>query len=258
MNVFQALFLSIVQGLTEFLPVSSSGHLVLFQKLFGIVDPPVLFDVLLHLGTLFAIVVFFWKDIVSLIVDWKKKKNLWLFLITGSIPAAIFGFLLNSKIDEIFNSLTLVSVSWIFFGLLLLLSHKFKFSKSNLKRREDEAKIEDGLIVGLFQAIALFPGVSRSGSTIIGGLWQKFSRETAFKMSFLLSIPAILGAAALKLKDGQLSSLNLGTGILAIIISGVVGYFSLLVLQKILKSDKFYYFGFYCLALGILVAFFGA
>lgn len=263
MHLYQAIFLSIVQGITEFLPISSSGHLVLFQKVFGITDPPVLFDVLLHLGTLFAILVFFGKDIFSLIVDWKKKKNIWLFLVTGSIPAAILGFFLNSKINEIFNSLFLLGSAWMFFGLLLLVSYKFPTSsttrsglrgasKIDLKKKEDDVIAKDGLVVGLFQALALLPGISRSGSTIIGGLWRGFSRETAFKMSFLLSIPAILGAAVLKLKDSHLNGIGVPVGVISIFLAAVVGYFSLKFLQKILKSDKFYLFGFYCLAIGIL------
>jgi len=253
MSLVQVIILSIIQGLTEFLPVSSSGHLVLSQKIFEINEPLVLFDILLHLGTLFAIFIFFYKDLFSLVVDWKKKKNVWLFLIVGSIPAAITGFFLNSKIDKIFNSLPLLGGSWIFFGLLLLFFFRFKLNKNDLKRKESEATPVDGLVVGSFQALALLPGISRSGSTIIGGLSRKFSRETAFYLSFLLSIPAILGAVALKMKDSHLDGINIYEGLLAVLFSAIVGYFSLKILQKFLKSDKFYLFGFYCLVLGILV-----
>lgn len=255
MTFFQAIFLAIVQGLTEFLPVSSSGHLVLFQKLFGVVDPPVLFDVLLHLGTLVAIIIFFWRDIFSLVSNWKSQKKTWLFLIVGSIPAAVFGFFLNSKIGQVFDSLVLLGIMWIIFGTMLVGLFVFKFKNNGPKKDESKVSAIDGLIVGFFQAFALFPGISRSGSTIIGGLWRNFTKETAFKLSFLLSIPAIFGAAVLKLKDNTLNWINIPLGISAILISAVVGYFSLIFLQKILKSNKFYYFGFYCVIIGMIAIF---
>lgn len=252
MTFFIAVFLAVIQGVTEFLPVSSSGHLVLFQKLFQISSPPVLFDVLLHLGTLVAIVFFLRKEIMLLIKEWRKRKNEWLFLIIGTFPAAIFGFFLNSKIDAIFNSLALVGFMWILFGTLLLSTH-FLIDKKALQRKSTSVDGKDGLIIGLFQALALFPGISRSGSTIIGSMFRKFSRENAFTLSFLLSIPAVLGATVLKLKDGNLDGLGLETGLISIIVAGVVGFFSLKLLKKVLNSDKFYLFGFYCLILGFTV-----
>lgn len=257
MTIFQAFFLAIVQGLTEFLPVSSSGHLVLFQKIFQMGKPPIVFDVLLHLGTLTAVFIFFRKEIYSLVKNWRLRKNVWLFLIIGTIPAAVFGYFLNSRIGEVFNSLRLLSFSWIFFGLLLLISYYFKFKKSHLDKRTDSASWKDGLIVGLFQAIALFPGVSRSGMTMIGSFWRGFNKNSSFELSFFLSIPAILGAAVLELKDGHFNGISLPIKFMGILVAGIVGYLSLIILQKVLKSDKFYYFGFYCLALGILVAILG-
>lgn len=249
MTIFQAVFLAIVQGLTEFLPISSSGHLVLFQKIFRISGPPVLFDVLLHLGTLSSILVFFWKDLFSLMVDWKKKKNIWLFLIFGSIPVAVLGFFLNKEIEKTFGSLKLVGWCWVVFGIILVVSQKIKIGNKDVSK----ASLLDALFVGLWQALALFPGVSRSGSTIIGGLWQKFSYETAFRLSFFLSIPAILGAVVLKFQDHYVNSVSIPVDIACMFLAAFVGYFSLKFLEKILKSDKFYYFGFYCLVLGFLV-----
>lgn len=251
MTLIQAIFLAVVQGVTEFLPISSSGHLVLFQKIFHLTEPPVFFDILLHLGTLVAILVFFRKELWLLVKDWKSRKNQWVFLIIGSIPAAFFGFLLNHKIVAIFDSLKLVSVMWVGFGILLLATKALKGKEETLNSKKVTWK--DALVVGLFQALALFPGVSRSGSTIVGGLWRKFSKETAFYFSFLLSIPAILGAVLLKLTDGSVEGINLGTGVVAMLIAGLIGYFSLKFLEKILKSDKLYLFGFYCLILGIFV-----
>lgn len=252
MTLFQAIFLAIVQGITEFLPISSSGHLVLFQKLFGLSSPPVLFDVFLHLGTLMATLVFFRKELWLLVKEWKGKKNQWMFLIIGSVPAAFFGFWLNSKTDRIFDSLGLTGIMWIFFGILLISTRWLTKGKS-LQKKATDIKWTDAIIIGLFQAVALFPGVSRSGSTIIGGMFRNFSRENAFFLSFLLSIPAVLGAVTLKFVDGSVGKVSLGMGMVSIIIAGLVGYFSLKFLEKTLRSDKFYLFGFYSLILGTIV-----
>lgn len=252
MTAFQALFLAFVQGITEFLPISSSGHLALFQKLFQLKEQPVFFDVLLHLGTLMAIIFFFRREIISLIKDWKKQKNFWFLLIVGTLPAAVFGFLLNSKIEVIFNSIKLIGIMWVAFGLLLLFSRRFDNIGTKKIR---EMKWFDALIIGIFQAVALFPGISRSGSTIIGGKIRKLSGSDAFTFSFLLAIPAILGATVLKIKDG-IGFVNPFVGIMSILLSGIVGFISLKLLQRSLNSDKFYLLGYYLLFLGFLTIFF--
>lgn len=250
MSLFEALFLALVQGLTEFLPISSSGHLVLFQKLLGIVRPPIFFDILLHLGTLGSIVIFFRKEIGDLLLNWRKQLNTWLFIILGSIPAAFAGFFFNSKVESAFNSLLLVGIAWIFFGTLLLLTSKLK-----IKNRPKKITWKDSLFVGIFQALALLPGISRSGSTISAGLIRELPRETAFKLSFLLAIPAILGATILEIKDVNSVQAFSPIPILSMLIAGTVGYFALVLLQKTLKSEKFYLFGFYCLVVGALTLF---
>lgn len=250
MTIIQSIVLALVQGITEFLPVSSSGHLVLFQNLLGITKPPVLFDVLLHLGTLGAIVIFLRKEIWELIKNWKNNLNVWKLLIIGSIPAAIFGFWVNNIIEEIFSSIRLVGLMWLVMGTMLLLTKKME--KSNSEEGLENINNKDALIIGLFQAFALFPGISRSGSTIIGGLWRKLSAKTAFTFSFLLAIPAILGAVGLQLVKNGTDGMTLASGILPMIAAGLVGYFSLKLLQKTLISQKFYLFGFYCLAIGLL------
>ena len=255
MTLFQTLFLALVQGITEFLPISSSGHLVLFQKLFRMTKAPVLFDVLLHLGTLGAILVFFRQEIVSLTKDWRKEKKIWVLIIIGSVPVAIFGFFLNSKIEEIFISLTLVGIMWIVSGLLLLLARLVKVGNKSLEKKN--FRTLDALVIGLFQAAALFPGISRSGATIIGGKIRHFTPEAAFLFSFLLAIPAILGATIFELKDGS-EAINPVYGVIAIVVAGIVGYFTLGLLQRILKSNKFGSFGFYCLAVGFLALLLGS
>lgn len=254
MHLSQAIFLAIVQGLTEFLPVSSSGHLVLFQKLFNISEPPVFFDVLLHLGTLCAVVIFFRKEIIFLFKDLKTKFKIWVLLIIGSAPAGLLGLVLNSRIDKIFNSFNLLGLMWIFSGILLFFSGKL--NKSEKIGKLDEIKKSDALVVGLFQAVALFPGISRSGSTIAGGLIKGFSLKIAFLFSFLLSIPAILGAMVLQIKDGQMSEVSLTLSIVSFVLAGLVGYFSLQFLQKVIEKGKLHRFGLYCLVLGITVLIF--
>lgn len=245
MTIFQAVFLAVVQGLTEFLPVSSSGHLVLFQKIFGFSNPPVFFDVLLHLGTLGSIIIFFKKDLWNLFFDLKKNTHTLKYLILGTIPAVLFGYLFNLQLESTFNSLILVAIAWIFFGLILVLTSK-------IKNKTKEMTWQDSLLVGFFQALALIPGISRSGSTISAGLLRGLSHESAFKFSFLLAIPAILGATIWESKDIHFAEINLFQDILAIVVSGVVGYLSLRILQKMLKSNMFFYFGYYCMSLGII------
>lgn len=253
MNIFHAIFLAVIQGLTEFLPVSSSGHLVLFQKLFNFSEPPVFFDILLHLGTLTAILVFFRKDIIFFIKKWKDNVNIWLYLLVGSIPAAVFGFWLNSRIETVFNSLALVGGAWILFGLLLF-STRFWVKKEKLTINTlENLGSRRALTIGFFQALALIPGISRSGLTIIGGLSNKLSYGESFKFSFLLAIPAILGATIVSFEKNSFNGVGFTGEFLAFIIAGISGYFSLIIFQKILKAEKLYLFGIYCLTLGILV-----
>lgn len=250
MTIFQSLFLAVVQGITEFLPISSSGHLVLFQKLFGITTPPVFFDVLLHLGTLGAILVYFRKEIVNLIKEWRENINIWVLLIIATIPAVIIGLCINNMIEDIFSSLWLVGLMWLVMGIMLLLTKKME--KNGTKEKLGEIKNKDALIIGIFQAFALFPGISRSGSTIFGGLLKKINSKTAFAFSFLLAIPAILGATILQLISNKPNSVDLLNGLLPMLLAGIVGYYTLKFLQKTLISNKFYLFGFYCLAIGTL------
>jgi len=257
-NWFQILFLSAVQGLTEFLPISSSGHLVLFQQLFGLSQPMIFFDVLLHIGTLFAIFFYFRQDLLKLLNGILKKeksslKILWL-LILGSLPAAAFGFLFEKQINDVFNSLILLGISFLLTGLLLFSTIFIKDSKNI-----DIAKGKwfDAILIGFFQAIAILPAISRSGSTIVSGLWRGFSKEEAFRFSFFLAIPAILGALLLETKSAtQFSSLQLFQGLIGMVVAGVVGYLSLALLQRVLKSKKIWIFGIYCSILGLIILLF--
>lgn len=245
MGFLQVTILAVVQGLTEFLPVSSSGHLVILQKLFNLSQPPVLFDILVHVGTLGAVIIYFRKELVKI-----SRQTIWMVVI-GTIPAAIVGLFLQGYIKQIFDSLRLV-------GLTLLVTAGFLFSEKGISRKMRENKgvsrIDwvDAIIVGLFQALAILPGISRSGSTIVSGLWRKFNRETAFRFSFYLAIPAILGALILQLPELLSSTYSyFFQGILGMFIAGAVGYGALKILEKFLLQARLWIFGIYCLVVGI-------
>lgn len=258
MSWFQVFFLSIVQGLTEFLPVSSSGHLVLFQKIFGL-EPPVLFDVFVHVGTLGAILFYFRRELKKLIEGIFKKENkslYFLFLIViGTIPAVIVGLLLEKRIEVIFDSFRLVGISLLITGLLLLLTNIFK---DKLKKgKVVSSNWKDALFIGIFQALAILPGISRSGATISAGLFRRFGRDLAFKFSFFLAIPAIIGALILQIPDlVSSSSYLINQALIGMVIAGIVGFFALKILRKVLVSSKLHIFAIYCLLLGVGVLLF--
>jgi undecaprenyl-diphosphatase len=245
MSSLQAVFLGIVQGLTEFLPISSSGHLVIFQKLFGFAEAPVAFDTLVHFGTLVALIFFFWKDIRKIF----KNARLILLLILGTIPIVIIGFLLREKIEIIFNSLLLVGISFLITATILFLTKLVKEPKKEIKR----ISTWDAIVVGLFQALAILPGVSRSGSTISSALFQGIKKEDAFKLSFFLGMIAIFGAMVIQIPEiSSFTSEEAVNGLLGFFFAAVVGFFSLKALKKVVIQGKLYYFGIYCAILGII------
>jgi undecaprenyl-diphosphatase len=244
MSYSQAIFLAIVQGLTEFLPLSSSGHLVILQKLFNFSEPPVFFDILVHVGTLIAILFYFRKSLVKM-----TKETLWLIII-GTIPAVIVGLFLQNYLNLIFNSLKLVGFTLLLTSLLLFSTKKIEKKQRQFK----QLKWVDALFVGLLQALAILPGLSRSGSTIVAGLWRQFDQKTAFQFSFFLAIPAIFGALILQIPDLMVSPCGyLEQGLLGMVIAGGVGYLALKMLEKTLIRAKLWLFGFYCLLLGLIV-----
>ena len=263
MNFLQAVFLGIVQGLTEFLPISSSGHLVIFQKIFGFLEPPVAFDALVHFGTLVALIFFFWSDIKKIlqgiIREIKEKKrgdsvNLLILLFLGTIPIVIVGFLLKEEIEIIFNSLLLCGISFLITAAILFLTKTIKNPKKNIK----EISARDSIIIGLFQALAILPGVSRSGSTISAGLYRKIKKEDAFLFSFFLGMIAIFGAMVIQIPEiSNFSGEETINGFLGFLFSAVVGFFALKVLKKIVIQGKLHYFGIYCAVLGIACILFG-
>ncbi|MFC1727021.1 undecaprenyl-diphosphate phosphatase [Patescibacteria group bacterium] len=273
MTYLQSIVLAIVQGLTEFLPISSSGHLVIFQNYFDL-KPPIFFDVMVHVGTLGAVLVYFRKKIAKIATGLiRRKKQSWRLagvIVLGTLPAVIVGLILQPRLGKIFDSITLVGVSLMVTALFLLSTkfHKIK-NISEVKhglchpprRWKNEGDVinltwQRSLFIGFFQALAILPGVSRSGSTIAAGLFKKLNQEEAFYFSFLLAIPAIIGALVLQLVD--ISShwqLFVEKGILTqsivgMAISSLVGYWALVGLKKVLTKGKLWVFGIYCLGLG--------
>ncbi len=248
MDIIEIIILGIVQGITEWLPISSSGHLVILQNYFGI-EQPLIFDIILHLGSVLVILFVFWKDIFSLIKGVierdEKSIKLIVMLVLASIPIALVGFFLKTFIESIFNDLKTVGFSLLFTSLILFLSRYPKTKNKTLTYKNT-------LLIGIAQAIAILPGISRSGSTISLGLMQGVKQEEAAKFSFLLAIPAILGATVLEVRNiNQIS--NISYVLIGFLFSIISGYFSLKFLLKVIKSNRFSYFAFYCLILGLII-----
>ena len=243
MTVFAAIFLGLLQGLTEFLPVSSSGHLVIAQHFIGLTSPPVLFDILLHLATALAVIVVLWSQLLQL-----NLKTIG-FILLASLPAAIVGLILNSSIVTIFSSLTLVAFALLINSLILFSAqHFFKNAQST------SLSAKNSLVIGLFQALAIIPGISRSGSTISAGILAKLKPQLVFNFSFLLSLPAIFGAVLLQLKDLSFFQTQLGLPLLLGSITAFVsGLISLKLLKKFVSQGRFSFFAYYCLALGLIL-----
>ncbi|NMC36511.1 undecaprenyl-diphosphate phosphatase [Candidatus Beckwithbacteria bacterium] len=261
MQILTALFLGIVQGFTEFLPVSSSGHLALLQSWLGFKNPPITFDILLHLGTLLAILWFFKKtlqEIASQFWQSVSKKDWHLFpkisylVIIGTLPATILGLLIKSSIETFFTTK-------LFIGIGFLISSAFLLSSQFLtqKNQDKTITIKRAVIIGLAQAIAILPGISRSGSTVSTGLLQGIKREEAFTFSFLLAIPAIVGAVTLDLdKITSISSDQIPSYVIGFTAAFITGMVSLLIFKKLVSQLKLSWFGFYCLTLGMITMFF--
>jgi len=257
-SLFQAIFLGIVQGLTEFLPVSSSGHLVFFQSLFGLKEPPIFFDVMLHLGTLLSVAVYFRMDIWRIIqgigsILRRKEENredakFFLWIILASIPTGLMGIFFKDWFESFFSKPKLVGGMLLITGLILWLTRWVKKEGKPL----GQMRWFDAILVGIAQGFAIIPGISRSGATISAGLFCGLDRELCGKFSFLLSIPAILGATLLEIKKmdsgGALLTTLTGTAI-----AFGVGILALTILIKIIKMGKIFNFSYYCCGMGILM-----
>lgn len=266
-----AIIMGLVQGLTEFLPVSSSGHLVLSKFLLNAnVDTSALFEILLHVGTLAAVFIFYWKDVVSLIREglllikdcalWVVKRRkmemyperkMVVFILIASIPTAILGLLMEKFLEDLFlSSVIAVGFALLVTGTFLLCIRKMPKGYKQL----EQMKYRDAVTIGLVQGIATLPGISRSGSTVTAGLFCGLDKEFAFRFSFLMSIPAILGAAVLKLTDINVVDLaaNVGPYLAGMLVAAVIGYICIRWLKNLIQKDQFHYFGYYCLAIGLI------
>lgn len=251
-SIFETVILGIIQGLTEWLPVSSSGHLAIAKEFINW-QPPVLFYVLLHLSTLFVILLFFRRSLLSILkafvmMDFGSVEGkLGIFVAVGSIPTAILGYTFQNLFKTFYNNLIVVGFGLMATGLLLFFS--------GYKHGSRELNYVDSLITGIAQGIAIIPGVSRSGATISTELLRGVDRRIAFEFSFLLSIPAVIGATFVELGDMDLLISNSDvTAILAgVVVAALVGYLSLKMLLRTVLKQKFHWFALYCWAASILI-----
>jgi undecaprenyl-diphosphatase len=269
MPLYQAIVLALVQAFTEFLPVSSTAHLTLFPWLLGWQDPGLAFDVALHAGTLVAVLLYFFKDWLTLALcgvgvkypanataeEVGQHKKLFWYMVIGTIPGGILGALFEHKIEEHFRTPYVIAISLIAVALIMWWAD----SKSPLKRPIEDSNIGDAVTIGTAQALALCPGVSRSGITITAGLFRGFTREAATRFSFLLSTPLIAGAVVshlpklIKLHKAGGLDLPLSTLLISILVSGVAGYFVIAFFLRYLQTHTLKLFVFYRLLFGIIV-----
>lgn len=263
-ETIKAIILGIVQGLSEFLPISSSGHLVLFTEILDFHKTGIAFDVFVHFGTLVAVLVVFRKDVWEMIrwlpavpafvmngmkIQRKEDefKAMSFYIIVGTIPAAVIGLLFEKKIEGLFTSMLLVLGALLFTAFVMFSS---RFTREN----KPFMTLLHAILIGFAQAFAIIPGISRSGSTIVTALWLGIKRETAARFSFLLSVPVILGASILKMKEllenpppsGEILNLVLGT-----IAAAVSGYLAIVWMLGIIRRQKLEWFGLYCAIVSI-------
>ncbi len=269
MEPLQSIFLGIIQGLTEFLPVSSSGHLVLFQNLLGFNEPELLFDICLHIGTLIAICIVFFQEIKTIFItlihlpglaksaggykslyEGNEQVRMTALIVIGSFPTALLGILFHKVADQLFGAVWIVGVMLVVTGSLLW----FTRYSNPTGRPIDRFTAKDALVIGLIQGLAILPGISRSGSTISVALFMGVHREVAGRYSFLLSIPAICGALILGL-DSSIGHTSISAKVILMgtISAAIIGYISLKLLMHIVKRGKLYYFAPYCWLLGLAV-----
>lgn len=268
MHFWEVIILGIIQGFTEFLPVSSSGHLVLAQSLLGMNSPGVVVEVVLHLGTLVSILIVYWQDVIgifrglfSLITNPSAKRRIpkelatyrrmVMLLILGTIPTGIFGILLEPLFSSLFDSLLVVGVALLVTGVVLFFTSRIRPGKRDFRKMG----ALDALVVGLAQGLAITPGLSRSGMTISSALSRGLNRETATRFSFLLSIPAIGGATVLQFRDilGETTQMgNAGMLFVGFLAAAIAGVLAIKLLVSVLKQGKLQYFAYYVWIIGLL------
>jgi undecaprenyl-diphosphatase len=268
LNWIESLILGVVQGLTEFLPVSSSGHLVLFQQLFGLTEPALLFDISLHVGTLAAVVVVFRKELGALFsalirtptLIWSAggvaplyttnpQFRMMVLIVTGSVPTAIMGVLFAHMAEQLFSHLWPVGFALIVTATFLWFTRR----KAPTGRSVREMTLRDALIIGIAQGVAIIPGISRSGATISTALYLGLDRDLAGRFSFLLAIPAILGALVLGLdKEAFHSDIPFPIILAGTVCAALVGYLALRILLHLVRAGQLHRFAPYCWIVGVL------
>ncbi len=267
MTLIQAIILGIFQGIAEFLPISSSGHLVLLQHFFNIKEGNLFFTEMLHFGTLISIIIVYFNDVVKIIVEFfkligsiiKNKKvkplniyqKLGLLIIVGSIPTAIIGLLFEDFFEKLYSSVLPIGIAFLITGVLLWIAENKAYENKDIKNMT----FLDSIIIGTFQGVAIIPGISRSGSTIVAALMRGLNRSLATEYSFLLALPATFGAGLLGIvkviKSGSEVSFTMPL-LIGMLLSTIVGIFSIKILVKVLKKNKLHYFSYYLWIVGLL------
>lgn len=274
MSYFEAIILGLVQGLAEFLPISSSGHLALLQQWFGIQEDKVLlFAVLLHVGTLISVFIVYWRDIAELIVELfltikdlctgkglrlqeRPVRKLGIMIIVATIPTGIIGILFNDLFDSLYNSIIPIGIGLIITGFLLVMAERMGASNRGI----EQMNFRNALFIGTVQGIAICPGISRSGSTLFGSLICNLDRKFAVKFVFLISIPSIWGSAVMEAPAALESGFDmaqLGPVLVGMIVAAVSGLIAIKTMIKIVSDKKLNYFSYYVWALGLIVTCYG-
>lgn len=248
--ILKILLLSFIQGISEFFPISSSGHLVIFQGIINFDKIPLIYDIFFHIGTLLSVVIFFFKDIRELVLHFYKEENFKFIslIIIASIPTAMIGFLFRKPLEGMFDKPEMVGYFLLLTALVLILSKYFRITKMNLYLT--------AFLIGTIQGIAIIPGLSRSGLTISAGLILSMGFLFSFKFSFLLSIPAITGALILEISKIPFETTQIFYLLSGTLFSAIFGFAALVLLKKVILKDKFHYFAFYCFFAGIFALIF--
>ncbi|MEI7625368.1 MAG: undecaprenyl-diphosphate phosphatase [Actinomycetota bacterium] len=266
MSAIEAIVLGIVQGLTEFLPISSSGHVLFVPALAGWPDPGAAFSAVIQLGTMAAVLVYFrldlWRILIAFLKSFAAERPLWRssdadarsgwFIVLGTIPIGIVGIVFKDQIENNVRTIGLVATVMIIFSFVLMAADL----KGSQKRDINQLTLRDGIIIGLFQALALIPGVSRSGSTISGGLFLGLNREAATRYSFLLSVPAVVLSGLFELRkvgSGDGASVGALPTIIATVLAFITGYLAIAFLLKFVRTHNFGVFVIYRIAVGVLM-----
>ena len=266
MSTLEAIVLGIVQGLTEFLPISSTGHILYVPALAGWPDPGAAFSAVIQLGTMAAVLVYFrndlWRMAVAFVKSFAGDHALWRssdtdgrlgwYIVLGTIPIAIVGIVFADQIENNVRTLSLVAIVMILFSFVLMAADL----KGAQNRDVNELTLKDGIIIGLFQALALIPGVSRSGSTISGGLFLGLDRESATRYSFLLSVPAVVLSGVFELRkigDSSGASVGIAPTVIATLLAFITGYLAIAFLLRFVRTHNFSVFVIYRVAVGVLM-----